>query len=1777
MSLGEQQLELFQGLLFQAKTDLHHQRIRPDLRESLETLSQNLNAQNILQFLMIFNQQDIEEKPYFKIFSKSSFYHCYQTLMQANTLSEELLKKLLNHSQLDELCSFLHMINKTFLKQQLNNPDLIALIVNEQKLSLREDLFLFCIQHDLLTHENFLKLFSIRNIVLFLHHLIQLKEYDILTEKNFRQSLSYPRMDKLIDAFKHIEILIQKDNAQLFLDLLMNTPNINLIFQLHIKDASEKAIFCECLSPKYHAAIQKLSKSLVFNQQKNFRLKNLLSLLSLPLETLDAFIQQVEKKSKQDLEFDKSCNQPAWWSDMLKTLQLLEEKGLQELIAFILSYDKPFSIHHIVAKMLTQLEIQNFQAFMSHFAHFENLQAIEEFKKSVLSQDFPTELETFSLSVIHSPKESLPLPLQRLSQTHYMQCLSAMRSCSQINEDTVSYLLNQPIPYDFCDSLKMIADEAHHFNSAAFFMPMLAKIAEFKNHRAITALFIHLQQEKLIHEHNFENILAIVTGLDKNLNIEQIHQSFFVQFILQICALSGTHLPQNLKDKLYTVSDLSSIYQFINLLLTQKIYSKPSDYLPILDRLMRVKDHQSLLQNIKKIHAVLAPEQLGDFIFKMLTSTQYEAINQILTHIELQQSDLQNILEIFSIVPMNIQELSRFTEEYRLLNSEIIKLFANHSFTYSPAHRELQILIQSGYVDCIPSDLHIQFFKKSNLFDAQRFFKIVDRYQLIPQDEKKSFFIRILKHPCLIEINGFLTFLGNFKVDLNCSEFKDSFEVIINSPSPFDSAYLFGNLYLFGRFKFFSFQEFKDVCKNSQLLNQFLTKFPRYADLALNERVQTGIQALKPEQTQYIRNIISDLIQKDILYPDTLGGLKENLIGLLECQNLQTLHTIIKYLKPNQSLNNFIKLFQCDLEHLLAFLKVYKTLNEEVLDIFTNHQIRFNQAHPLFKKWLQKSYSNQTDFYSNLMLVELCQHINIEQFLHAIETKPDILDILKQVSVKHIQSHSQAREIDKLILQLVQKEFNLKNPELKKLLQAAIESPSPLSSMQLLYRLSPNTLRTFSLNDLKKLMQDPEKLTSVCQTLSHHVEVIQKLSTSEFYEFIFMLHQAQNPLDIFDWYSFLSEVLPLKNSEILRRISEIINHREHPLIRPILEFLKQHQALCPKILNSLMEQRSLESGLDLLQLLHQNGKLDEVTILELLGYRHKKSFLEALVKYQAFLSSRHQMAMNPEMIQHLYSIIKHARDPKSTLHYFEILYTYFQIQDLALLDILQRIHQHLKHEHFQALFKILIKNQSFSIEMINEFLGKNEVNQNFEIHLQLLKFLCDLNPRFSSHEILLILRAPQAPFLHEVLKTYKQLNHYDFELLDASVLKVREIWAPLAKFFHLAKKLNILDESLFQEIIAHKEIMFNHAGFREQFLFLQYQFITGINLRQFLKIAKDHQTDINLVNTTLLRLCAQLLNHSQNPQSTHLKSVHESASESALKLSKRYNSQLHKKEAIISSLIADIQNNRLKLDGQLVSAINDLKIKDLHFKNTVALRCIDRLNTPYYDSNIDGPSGISVTQMLTLCILGIQDGALLLCSHSEGIASLTEALFDIQRGKNDKNNTSDSDSWICEGGTFNKLAESMSCIHPDCQQRVLNMEFATQKFQRLVIHHTKEFLTQLPTPKNPKELKAFLKLIQSIKDEDSLAWPKIREFVAKELYEEYKTFFESENDLRFTSLLDFGNIVSTKELNPLLDSVQEATLLSYRRQQNQLMVAGSAEEDSDLEDEYSKTASSSAR
>jgi hypothetical protein len=187
-------------------------------------------------------------------------------------------------------------------------------------------------------------------------------------------------------------------------------------------------------------------------------------------------------------------------------------------------------------------------------------------------------------------------------------------------------------------------------------------------------------------------------------------------------------------------------------------------------------------------------------------------------------------------------------------------------------------------------------------------------------------------------------------------------------------------------------------------------------------------------------------------------------------------------------------------------------------------------------------------------------------------------------------------------------------------------------------------------------------------------------------------------------------------------------------------------------------------------------------------------------------------------------------------------------------------------------------------------------------------------------------------------------------------------------------------------------------------------------------------------------------NQFNNIQSTHTASIHQSASESAVRLNNRYGRTVN--------IYAPLEALRLAIQSNQTISTTP--------KRVAALNCLGNRFAPEHDS-VDRTSRVSHRQLLALSWAAIQDNNVRAGTFEDALKQVIEGLYEIQRGYNISITGVDDDQAdriICVGGTFNKLIEKLVGIHPDAQMLYLTPAAAAAKFQALVKEKATDYLNE---------------------------------------------------------------------------------------------------------------------
>jgi hypothetical protein len=264
-------------------------------------------------------------------------------------------------------------------------------------------------------------------------------------------------------------------------------------------------------------------------------------------------------------------------------------------------------------------------------------------------------------------------------------------------------------------------------------------------------------------------------------------------------------------------------------------------------------------------------------------------------------------------------------------------------------------------------------------------------------------------------------------------------------------------------------------------------------------------------------------------------------------------------------------------------------------------------------------------------------------------------------------------------------------------------------------------------------------------------------------------------------------------------------------------------------------------------------------------------------------------------------------------------------------------------------------------------------------------------------------------------------------------------------------------------------------------------------------------------------------------QSTHTASVHKSASESAIRLQKKY------PYIAIDDTIAHIVTWVNALD---TTSSNNTPDSSSTLQNAAAQRAINRLCTynSLYGGYRDKTSQTTTLNLLALIWHAVHDEQNRSGTLEDAKMLLRDALYECQREYNldargrDHNPTAE-DSPACAAGTFNKLIEKMQGVLPQVEIRMITKEMASLKLPIVV----KDVLAAYLRDHNNRE-----KLIYSIiEDGVETVWGEIKQRVAEEMFAEFGSLFGSNiQDPQLIALVETGIYIAVDK--EWLDNIPKA-------------------------------------
>lgn len=265
-----------------------------------------------------------------------------------------------------------------------------------------------------------------------------------------------------------------------------------------------------------------------------------------------------------------------------------------------------------------------------------------------------------------------------------------------------------------------------------------------------------------------------------------------------------------------------------------------------------------------------------------------------------------------------------------------------------------------------------------------------------------------------------------------------------------------------------------------------------------------------------------------------------------------------------------------------------------------------------------------------------------------------------------------------------------------------------------------------------------------------------------------------------------------------------------------------------------------------------------------------------------------------------------------------------------------------------------------------------------------------------------------------------------------------------------------------------------------------------------------------------------------NSQSTHTASVHETSSESALKLYARYHDNINTDEKLGDVLT------------RFHSWINALPLSstenNFNLRLTAARRAYSRLSNPNYTYK-DPVSNVSTRLLLGLTYLAINDTEQSIGSLQDAGLALIDGMYQIQREYNINSQGRDTcgdDRCCCSPGTFNKIIESICSIHKDVIISFVTPTTAGLKLQCVVKQEALRYLTDLKNISQTKYKKICNDIISATNNEIIAA---IYSRVADVMHEEFGRYLYKDGgkeNLAFIALINTAEFVDLSKLPDII-------------------------------------------
>lgn len=275
---------------------------------------------------------------------------------------------------------------------------------------------------------------------------------------------------------------------------------------------------------------------------------------------------------------------------------------------------------------------------------------------------------------------------------------------------------------------------------------------------------------------------------------------------------------------------------------------------------------------------------------------------------------------------------------------------------------------------------------------------------------------------------------------------------------------------------------------------------------------------------------------------------------------------------------------------------------------------------------------------------------------------------------------------------------------------------------------------------------------------------------------------------------------------------------------------------------------------------------------------------------------------------------------------------------------------------------------------------------------------------------------------------------------EANLTAALEHQAPygLARAYQLSHALSANTQAQFDTLIGYSAILFSDETL-PLWSQISKDMFTEAHWSRILQICRANQNtpaigQIHLtryINQELLQLDPTEPQAFNSKQSTHVASVHQTVSESALRLNHRYEDKISNLESKLNTIETWVNT---------------------HEKHEIEQRAIQQLvHSPY--EFIDPTSKITTKMLIALSWEAIHDDTMRLGALKDAEVLFLQGLFDIQRAYNLSDTFEDrgeADKTACASGTFNKLIEKLVGVHPEAELKYITKRGAMLKLIPLI-------------------------------------------------------------------------------------------------------------------------------